>query len=367
MSQLTGHPLTALSLDDAMKLQWRLVDLIHTHFDGHSILEAGDRGVVPGLGRPRATARVEEVLADFFGAEAAALVRGAGTGAIRVALQAARSAGNRILVHRAPIYPTTKVTLEAMQLVVVEADFHDLEELKRAAGQADLALVQHTRQRIADRYDLGDVIAAIRSAAPNLPIITDDNYAVLKAPKIGVQLGATASTFSLFKLLGPEGIGCVAGQSAFIERIRKDAYSGGLQVQGPEAMDALRGLVYAPVALAMQAQVVQEVVDRLNAGEVPGVAEATVANAQSRVALVRLEEPVADRVLAAAPRFGAAPYPVGAESRYEVAAMFYRPSGTVRADRPDLAPYLLRINPMRAGTDTVIRVLRLALSDINKS
>lgn len=350
-----------------MELQWRLVDLIHTHFDGHSILEAGDRGVVPGLGRPRATARVERVLADLFEAEAAALVRGAGTGAIRASLQAARPAGNRILVHRAPIYPTTRVTLEAMQFTPVEADFHDPEELDRAARQVDIALVQYARQRMADRYDMGDVIAALRSAAPDMPIITDDNYVVLKVPKIGVQLGATASTFSLFKLLGPEGIGCVAGRGALIERIRKEAYSGGLQVQGPEAMEALRGLVYAPVALAIQAQVVQEVVGRLNAGEVAGVADAVVANAQSRVALVRLQEPVADRVLSAAPRFGAAPYPVGAESRYEVAAMFYRASGTFLADRPELAPYLLRINPMRAGADTVLRVLRLALAEINRT
>lgn len=234
MSRLTGHPLTALSLDDAMKLQWRLVDLIHRHIDGHSILEAGDRGVVPGLGRPRATARVEEVLAEFFDAEAVALVRGAGSGAIRVALQAARPAGNRILVHRAPIYPTTKVTLEGMQLVAVEADFDDLDELKRVASQVDMALVQHARQRLADRYDLGDVIAAIRSTAPDLPIITDDNYAVLKTAKIGVQLGATASTFSLFKLLGPEGIGCVAGRGTLIDRIRKDAYSGGFRCRGPK-------------------------------------------------------------------------------------------------------------------------------------
>lgn len=362
---LVTYPLPALSVEEAAALQWRLVDLIHTHFDGHAILQAGDLGVVPGLGRPRTTARVEQVLADFFGAEAAALVRGAGTGAIRAALQAIPGA-RRILVHRAPIYSTTRSTIEAMQLEVLQADFHDREELARKAPAADVALVQHARQRLDDRYDLGEVIQTLREAAPGLPIITDDNYAVCKVPAIGVQLGATASTFSLFKLLGPEGVGCVVGKADLVERIHHAAYSGGMQVQGPEAMDALRSLVYAPVALALQARVVQEVVDRLNAGEVPGVAAAAVASAQSRVALVQLREPIADRVLAVASRFGAAPYPVGAESRYEVSAMFYRASGTMLADRPDLAPYLLRINPMRAGADTVLRVLRLSVDAAGK-
>ena len=357
---LVAYPLPALSPAEAAEMQWRLVDLIHTHFDGHEVLQAGDLGVAPGLGRPRTTARVERVLAEFFGAEECALVRGAGTGALRAALQAVACA-RRILVHRAPIYPTTRGTIEAMQLEVIEADFHDPEELARKARAADVALVQHTRQRMDDRYDLCGVIRTLREAAPALPVITDDNYAVCKVPAIGVQLGATASTFSLFKLLGPEGAGCVAGEAALVERIHRAAYSGGLQVQGPEAMDALRSLVYAPVALALQAQVVKEVVDRLNAGEVPGVAAAAVASAQSRVALVQLAEPIADRVLAAAPRFGAAPHPVGAESRYEVSAMFYRASGTFLADRPDLAPYLLRINPMRAGAETVLRVLRLSV------
>lgn len=362
---LVTYPLPSLSLAEATALQWRLVDLIHTHFDGHAVLQAGDLGVVPGLGRPRTTASVERVLADLFGAEAAALVRGAGTGALRAALQALPGA-RRILVHMAPVYPTTRVTLEAMRLEVLHADFHDAAALTRAALEADLALVQHTRQRIDDRYAIGDVIRTLRAAAPGLPIITDDNYAVCKVPAIGVQLGATASTFSLFKLLGPEGVGCVVGDADLIGRIHRDAYSGGLQVQGPEAMEALRALVYAPVALALQAQVVQEVVDRINAGEVPGVASAAVASAQSRVALIQLCDPVADRVLAAAPQFGAAPYPVGAESRYEVSAMFYRASGTFLADRPDLAPYLLRVNPMRAGAETVLRVLRLSLDAARK-
>lgn len=366
MQKLETHPLPAMSLDEAAALQWRLVDLIHRHFEGHETLQAGDRGVVPGLGRPKTTAAVERVLADLFGAEDAALVRGAGTGAIRSALAAMVRPGGRVLVHRAPIYPTTRATFGAMGLQPVEADFHWAEELEAAVPGVDAALVQYSRQRLTDSYDLGEVVSALRRKRPDLPVLTDDNYAVMKVPRIGVQQGATASAFSLFKLLGPEGVGCVVGSGDVVRHIRAQAYSGGTQVQGTEAMEALRGLAYAPVALALQAQVVEEVVQRLNAGEVPGVVQAAVASAQSRVVLARLAEPVAARVLEEAPRFGAAPYPVGAESRYEVAAMFYRVSATYLADAPEMAPYLIRINPMRAGAETVLRVLRQALSVVQE-
>ena len=60
-----------------------------------------------------------------------------------------------------------------------------------------------------------------------------------------MQCGADLSCFSSFKLLGSEGIGVVIGQSELIARIRTFQYSGGSQVQGHEAMDVLRGLVYA--------------------------------------------------------------------------------------------------------------------------
>lgn len=363
---LETFPLPALTVAQATELQWRLVDLIQQHFEGHEVLLAGDRGVVPGLGRPRATAAAERVLATLFEAEDAALVRGAGTAAIRSALAAVVKPGGRVLVHRAPIYPTTRTTFELMGLVPVEADFHDLAALAQAAQGVDVAVVQYSRQRLTDRYDLGEVITVLRAVAPRLPIVSDDNYAVCKVPRIGTQLGASASAFSLFKLLGPEGVGCVVGRADVIGDIRGRAYSGGSQVQGTEAMEALRGLVYAPVALALQAQVVEEVVRRLSAGEVPGVVSAQAASAQSRVVLVQLQQPIAARVLEVAPRFGAAPHPVGAESRYEVAAMFYRVSATVMADAPELAPYLIRINPMRAGADTVIRVLRQSLSVVQE-
>ena len=62
-----------------------------------------------------------------------------------------------------------------------------------------------------------------------------------------------------------------------------------------------------------------------------------------------------------AQRLGAAPHPVGAESKYEIAPMFYRVSGTfLKADKT-LKQRMIRINPMRSGTQTVLRILRESL------
>lgn len=362
MPRLESHPLHSVSVAEAAAMQFRLVDAARRHIDGWSMMSDGDRGVRPGAGRPERTAAVESALADFFAAPAAALVRGAGTGAIRAALEVLLPPQAAILVHQAPVYSTTEATLTALGARLVTVDFHDPAAVTEAAGRVDGAVVQHARQTLTDSYSLAGVIAALRRGRADLPIIADDNYAVLKSPAIGVQLGATVSTFSCFKLLGPEGVGCVVGDAAAIEAIHRRNYSGGSQVQGPEAMAALRGMVYAPVALAVQAQVGDEVVARLNSGEVSGVAGAIIANAQSRVVLVELVDPVAARVLELAPRFGAAPYPIGAESRYEIVPMFYRVSGTMLRSQPELAARLIRINPMRAGADTVVDILRQALA-----
>ena len=94
------------------------------------------------------------------------------------------------------------------------------------------------------------------------------------------------------------------------------------------------------------------------------MARAHVSNHQERTALVELDEPLAQRVVEAAVRHGAAPYPVGSNSRYEVSAMVYRVSRAMLEADPELAARLLRVNPFRAGADTVIRVLRAALEDV---
>ncbi|WP_406412383.1 aminotransferase class V-fold PLP-dependent enzyme [Streptomyces halstedii] len=357
-------PLATVGLEEAVATQFRLLEATAAHFEGHELF-AADAGVVPGLGRPRTTARVEAVLADFFGAEDAALVQGAGTGAIRAALNAAVRAGDPLLIHRAPVYRTTEVTLRGIGVRALDADFNDARTLGEtlASGRFRWAYIQHTRQRLADSYDPAEVIAACRAAG--VRTIVDDNYAVMRTPAAGVQLGADASCFSLFKLHGPEGVGVVVGARDLVAHIRRDNYSGGGQVQGHQALDALRALTHVPVMWAVQSRVGAEVARRLTAGEVEGVAEVRVANAQDRCLLVRLDRPVAARLPSVAARFGAAPYPVGSNSRYEIAPLFYRMSSSALDDLPELADWTVRINPMRAGADLVIDILRRSLAALD--
>ena len=239
------YPLHSISLEQAKQLQFKVIDAVTRNFQGEEVLSLGDLGVVKGLNKPRCTVKVEKVFADTFDAPAALLVRGSGTGAIRWALTACLKPGDAILVHTSPIYTTTQVTINAMGLKPIRAGFNDLEQLKAVCAQHKDeirgALVQLTRQKPEDRYDYKAVIAAIKAALPGIPVVTDDNYAALKVDAIGCQAGADLSTFSCFKILGPEGVGAVIGSKELIDRIYKMQYSGGSQVQGHEAMEALRG------------------------------------------------------------------------------------------------------------------------------
>lgn len=354
------YPLQSITLDEAIKMQFKLVDAVTKHFKGSEVLSLGDLGVIRGLNKPTTTVKTEKVLADFFNQEAAVLVRGAGTAAIRWGIFSVIKPGGTLLVHDAPVYPTTLVTIESMGLKLVKADFNKNEEIIKCIRENNIdgALIQYTRQKIEDSYDIAKVIQVIRENSGQIPVITDDNYAVMKVKNIGAQLGADISAFSMFKLLGPEGIGCVVGKKEYIGKIIKSNYSGGGQVQGHEALEAVRGLVYAPVALAIQAEVNNELVKRLNAGEIKHVKDAFLANAQSKVLLVELNEPIAEKVIKEAETLGAAPNPVGAESKYEFVPMFYRVSGTFRAADSTLEKRMIRINPMRSGADTVIRILK---------
>lgn len=355
------YPLYSRTFEEARAFQFKVVDAATKHFNGAEALDLGDLGVVKGTNRPLQTIRVEKVFADAFDAEDACLVRGAGTGALRWSLIAAVNPGDTILVHDAPIYPTTKVSLDTMGVKAVAADYNDDAGLEQmlAAHKNDLngVLIQHSRQKPDDSYDLGHVIDIVRKHLGAIPIVTDDNYAATKVLKIGCQLGADLSTFSCFKLLGPEGVGVVLGKNEYVEKVRDLQYSGGSQVQGPEAMAALRGLIYAPVALSITGATCHEVARRLNAGELEHVKAAYVANAESKAVLVEFDEDIAERILEKAPAHGAAPRPVGCESKYEFLPMFYRISGTFRAKDPSWEHRMIRINVMRSGPDTVIRIL----------
>jgi len=360
-------PLQSISVEEAKALQFKVVDCIAREFSGKESLTQGDLGVVPGLNKPVTTMKAERVIARIFDAESSILVRGAGTGAIRYALFAVMKAGETLLVHTSPIYSTTKTTVEMLGLRTVAADFNDLEDIRRVMGdhpEIKAALVQYTRQSMTDSYDMEEVIRAIKSCR-DIPVVTDDNYAVMKVKRNGTQCGADLACFSTFKLQGPEGIGCVVGKKEYIDILVGHHYSGGSQTQGHEALAVLRGLVTAPVSLAIQAEVNDRLVSRLLGGELPGIKDAFLANAQSKVLLVEFEKPIAEAVLVEAERLGAAPNPVGAESRYELVPMFYRVSGTFRAVDPTITQRMIRINPMRSGDETVLRILREAMERVS--
>lgn len=356
-------PLGATTADQGLGIQQRLVAAITRHFPDGALFRS-DLGVPPGLGRPEATARAERALAEAFGAPAAALVQGAGTGAIRAALSAGPWTGDRrLLVHDAPDYPSTAMTFADAGAVLVRADANDPAAWSAALLSPDApqwVYLQHSRQRLTDSYDLAQVVAAARSAGRR--VIVDDNYTAIRTPRIGTQLGAAASAFSLFKLHGPEGVAVVIGDEDLVDGIHRATYSGGGQVQGHQALDALRALVMVPLNWAAQSAATAEVADRLAAGEVPGIVDATLANAQDRCVIALLDRPVARAVPGVAARFGAAPYPVGSNSRYEIAPLVYRMSSSSLRAQPDLADWTVRINPMRAGADLVLSILRSAVA-----
>lgn len=352
-------PLQSISVSQAEEKQFRMIDCIMKEFEGSESINLGDLGCVRGLNKPVTAAKAERVIASFFGAEACELVTGAGTGAIRWGLTAALKPGSTILVHAAPIYPTSEITIQGLNLKIVRADFNDSSSIIEVMRKntVDGVLLQHTRQVPNDSYQLENVIHTIKSEK-DVPILVDDNYAVMKVEKIGVECGADISAFSSFKLLGPEGVGVVVGRKSIIDAIDKMNYSGGSKVQGWQAMEVLRGLVYAPVSLAVQAEQNEKLVKELKDSGIPEIKDAFLANSQSKVLLVEFKEDIAEEVLKNSEKLGALPNPVGAESKYELVPMFYKVSGTFLKMDPTLLKRMIRINPNRGGADTILRILK---------
>lgn len=352
--------LPSLSIEEAKKLQFKLVHMMSRHFEGKQFLSMGDLGVSPKWKRPEQTYRVERAIADFFETEECALVRGAGTGAIRIVLSTLLSAGDKMLIHSAPVYTTTKETIRILGILTEKVDFNELDSVREAVKNTDAKVfyIQHARQQPTDTYHLKEVIEAVKMVRPDLPIVVDDNYCAFKTKGIGVEYGADYSTFSGFKVLGPEGVAIIVGKKAGLDVIHERNYSGGGQVQGYEAMELLRMMTFAPVSLAIQNEQVEELCRRLNEGEVPGIKAAYMTNAQSKNVIVELEMPVAQKVIALSDSNGAATHPVGAESKYEIIPMIYRVSGSFIEAQPQLKEYGLRINPMKAGAETIIDILK---------
>ena len=67
-----------------------------------------------------------------------------------------------------------------------------------------------------------------------------------------------------------------------------------------------------------------------------------------------------------AEKLGAAPNPVGAESKYEMVPTFYRVSGTFRKADPTLEQRMIRINPMRAGADTILDIIKTSVKRVRQ-
>ena len=363
--QMEVFPLHQMGLEEAKQKQFELVDAICKEFSGTQFLNLGDLGVPQPLNKPIQTEKVEKVLATFFHSEKVLLVTGAGTGAIRCGLAALLPPSGTVLVHKAPIYPTTLTTLKGRNTRIVEADFNDCDDIRKVMSKerVDCALIQYTRQKPDDRYKMKEVIDTIKEQK-DIPIITDDNYAALKVTFIVAEQGADLSAFSAFKLLGPEGVGILVGKEKYINAIDKFNYSGGSKVQGWQAMEVLRNLVYTPVALAIQAEENEKIIVQLRKERLPEIKDVFIANSQSKVIIVEFFHDIAEDVLKEAEALGAAPHPIGSESKYEVIPMFYRVSGTYRQYDPTFEKRMIRINVMRSGSETVIRILKESIKRV---
>ena len=360
-----SYPLEMITFEEEIENQYRLVDLMHKHFDGFQALNEGDYGCHIKYGRPERTVEVEKVLAEYFGAEDAALVRGGGTGAIRALCFALIRNGSKVLVHDASMYMTTQITLEGLGAELIRADFNDFENIRlRLKEGVDVLYIQRVRQKLSDSYDTVSIIKEARKIDPKIRILVDENYAVNKVRFLGAAIEADASAFSAFKLMGIPGIGIIAGNKDVIDIVHKQNYSGGGQVQGPEATEVLRSLVINPVLLGVQNRSVDEVVRRLEKGEVKHVEKALKANLEERIILVKLDLPIAREVIKEAIKRGGLPHPVGSESRYEVQTLFYRVAKVMLEEEPLYEKYVIRINPMRSGPETVIRILKESIEAV---
>lgn len=359
-------PLKTITIEDAKQSQFKLIEAVTQEFQGRDILNLGDLGVVQPYNQPVMTKKIELVLANFFECEAALLVRGAGTGALRYSLYVAARENKNILVHDAPIYPTTDVTLKMIGANVIKCNFNDLSDIEAKIKEYNFGsvLVQYTRQKPDDSYNY-DEICKIFNEKTDAIVVTDDNYAAMKVKKLAASYCNGLSTFSSFKLQGPEGVGVILGNKDLINQIKKLNYSGGSQVQGFESHEVLRGLINAPVSLAIQSEVVDEVVEIINEINLKHVDYAFVANAQSKVIVIKFNTPIAKSVLVETEKMGACPNPVGAESKYEFVPMFYKISGTFIQFNPENEEYMIRINPMRSGVNTIIKILQQGIDNVS--
>jgi hypothetical protein len=366
-----------MTVEQATEHQFRLVDAAQSVLGSDAVFSE-DYGqnrelatvTFGGGGRPQTTASVERVLADFFEAEDAVLVQGAGTGAIRAMLNGALEPGAPVVLHSAPPYKTTMPAMRHMGLQLRQVDFNDFDTVRAEVRDARPTgfYIQHVPQALGDSYEIEALIALVREeCGESVRILVDDNYAAMRSRRIGIQMGADASALSFFKLLAPSQIGCVAGTGELVAATRRDLSSAGCQVQGPDALAALRMLVYAPVALAIQNATVLECTERIKAliaeGRLPFVHWAVAAQPGIRSVVLVFERPIAEEFVRSAWRNGSPSRSVGEEAQQEFLPLFTYLTSTFLKSTAGLEQYAVRVNPMRAGPESVLRVLDAALAD----
>ena len=360
-----------MTLEEAIAEQFKLCDTIQRHFGSDEIFTAGDFGQdrslavlnFAGGGRPKFTALVEETLADYFGVEDVTLVQSAGTGSIRAMLTAMLKPGDRIVLHKAHIYKTTKPIMEQMGFELHYVDFNSIPAIVKAVQESmpKAVYIQRVTQQLGDKFDTEAIIEKVKKTNSETLVLADDNYAIFRAPFPSTTHGADATSFSLFKLLAGSNIGCVLSTSAFCGEIRRNLSSAGCQVSGVDAMEAMRSLVYVPVALAIQKQTVEEVVKRVNhrieEGDFPLIDRA-YSMSGIRCVMLHFKAPVAEKFLKIAWKNGSPSRSVGEESRHELIPLFTYCLSSFLKGNPGLKEEAIRINPFRAGPDTVMRILK---------
>jgi hypothetical protein len=197
--------------------------------------------------------------------------------------------------------------------------------------------------------------------------MVDENGVILRRPHIGTQFGATASAFSLLKVLASTNIGCVLGPAAHIDAIRNDLSSQGSQVRGEDARDALEAMVYAPVALAIQHDVVDQTTSRINdlvAGAgLPDVFAAVACQPIVPSVVLVLNRPVASTALERLRAEAGAYAWVTEESRFSARPVFSTMPASFLGSQPEIGNYLIRINPIRSGPETLVRIIRSVFGD----
>ena len=140
------YPLESISLKKAAEKQFRMVSCIMHNLTGTEQLSRGDLGVHQPENEPLTTMKAEKAIAEFFESEAAIMVRGSGTGAIRYALSSVAKANDRILIHDAPVYSTTSISFEMLGLIPIRADFNDLDQIEKTMKEnpdIKAALIQY--------------------------------------------------------------------------------------------------------------------------------------------------------------------------------------------------------------------------------